>query len=195
MSTTPLSDFNQLLEEWNHGDKTALDKLIPLVYGELRRIAHHYMIREHPGHSLQSSALINEAYIRLAGVKKMHWQNRSHFLAVAARLMRQILVDYARSRHYAKRGGGALRVSLDGVAEVSTETPLEVIAVDHALRELETLDLRKGQIVELRYFGGLNIEETAAALEISPTTVEREWREAKAWLYRALRQEHVIREK
>jgi RNA polymerase sigma factor (TIGR02999 family) len=163
-----------------------LDKLIPLLYGELHRLAHHYMRGERPGHTLQTTALINEAYLRLIDYRKVQWQDRAHFFAAAAQVMRRILVDSARSRHEAKRGGGVQKLSLDEAAAVSQEKSAEVIAVDDALKDLSELDPRKSQIVELRYFGGLNIEETAKVLRISPTTVQREWRSAKAFLHRAV---------
>ena len=185
MSVSSPVKMSQLLVEWGNGDKTALDKLIPLVYGELHRMAHHYMRGERPGHSLQTSAIINEAYMRLVDYRRMRWQNRAHFFAVAAQLMRRILVDHARSRNYAKRGQGACKVSLEE-AEVSQEPATYMIALDDALMNLATMDPRKSQIVELRYFGGLSNEETAEVLGLSPTTVKREWRRAKAWLHKAI---------
>ncbi len=186
MTTPAPEEVSQLLLDWGGGDNAALDKLLPVVYPVLRRLAHHYMRRERAGHTLQTTALVNEAYLRLVDYRKMGWQGRAHFFAVAAQVMRRILVENARSRNYAKRGGGARHVSLDEAAFVSEGRSAEVIAVDDALTELESWDLRKGKIVELRFFGGLNIEETAEVLKISPTTVQREWRSAKAWLYRAL---------
>jgi RNA polymerase sigma factor (TIGR02999 family) len=186
MKMLPPEEVSQLLRNWSAGDRQALDKLIPLVYQELRRLAHHYMRQERVGHTLQTTALINEAYMRLADYKRMRWQTRAHFFAVAAQVIRRILVEHARSRKYAKRGGGAQRVSLEEVAIVSQDRSAEVIAVDEALTELEAWDSRKCKIVELRFFGGLSIEETAEALKISTTTVEREWRSAKAWLYREI---------
>lgn len=187
MPTTSPEGVTQLLQEWSDGDRQALDKLVPVVYQELRRLAHHYMKRERVGHTLQTTAVVNEAYMRLVNYKRMHWKNRVHFFAVAAQVMRRILVEHARSRKYAKRGGGAQRVSLDDVALVSGERSAEVIAVDDALTELEAWDARKCRIVELRFFGGMSIEETAEALNISSTTVEREWRSAKAWLHRTVK--------
>ncbi|MGH9908562.1 MAG: sigma-70 family RNA polymerase sigma factor [Pyrinomonadaceae bacterium] len=186
MSTPPPEEVSQLLMDWRDGDQAALDKLIPVVHRELRRLAHHYMRQERAGHTLQTTALVNEAYMRLVDHKRMRWQNRAHFFAVSAQVMRRILVDHARGRRYAKRGGGARKVPLDEAAFVSEGRSGEVIAVDDALTELESWDPRKGKIVELRFFGGLNIEETAGVLKISPTTVQREWRAAKAWLHRAL---------
>lgn len=179
-------EVTQLLLDWGNGDKAALDKLVPVVYQELRRLAGYYMRRERPGHTLQTSALVNEAYMRLVDYKQMHWQSRAHFFAVAAQAMRRILVEHARKRHFAKRGGGAVQVSLDEAATVSEKQAADLIALDDALTGLEAIDPRKSRIVELRYIGGLNIEETAEVLGISPATVQREWRSAKAWLYRAI---------
>lgn len=176
----------QLLIEWRNGDETALDRLIPLVYAEMRRLARYYMRGERSGHTLQTTALINEAYIRLVDHKGMRWQNRAHFYAVAAQAMRRILVDNARSRNYAKRGGGAQMVELDEAAVVAQELAAEMIALDEALNELAVLDPRQSKTVELRYFGGMSVEETAEALGVSPVTVMRDWRAAKAWLLRSL---------
>jgi RNA polymerase sigma factor (TIGR02999 family) len=184
----------QLLLEWGNGDKAALDKLVPVVYQELRRLARHYMRRERPGHTLQTSALVNEAYMRLVDYKHVRWESRAHFFAVAAQAMRRILVEHARKRHFAKRGGGAIRVSFDEAAMVSEKQAAELIALDDALTSLEAIDPRKSRIVELRYIGGLNIEETAEVLDISPATVQREWRSAKAWLYREIKQAETIDE-
>lgn len=182
MTKPPPEEVSQLLSNWSKGDTDALDKLIPVVYEELRRLAHHYMRHERAGHTLQTTALVNEAYMRLADYKRMRWQSRAHFFAVAAQVMRRILVEHARSRAYLKRGAGAQKVSIDEAAVVSEGRSAEVIAVDDALKELEAWDSRKGRIVELRFFGGLSIDETAEVLKISPTTVQREWRSAKAWL-------------
>ena len=179
-------EVSQLLHDWSNGDQAALAKVMPVVYQELHRMAHHYMRRERAGHTLQTTALVNEAYLRLADYKKMRWQSRAHFFAVAAQVMRRILVEQARSKKVAKRGGGAQQISLDETALVSAGRSAEVIAVDEALTDLESWDPRKGRIVELRFFGGLSIEETAEVLKISPTTVQREWRSAKAWLHRAI---------
>lgn len=181
------SEVTRLLLDWSNGDRAALDELIPLVYDELRRLAHHYMRQEREGHTLQTTALVNEAYVRLIDQNAVHWQDRAHFFAIAAKLMRRILVDYARSRRYAKRGGEARQVSFDESAIVSPVKGAEMVAVDEALTDLGTRDARKSKIVELRFFGGLNIEETAEVMGISPTTVQREWRSAKAWLYQAIR--------
>lgn len=186
MTTPAPEEMSQLLRDWSNGDQSALDKVMPVVYEELRRLAHHYMRRERPGHTLQTTALVNEAYMRLADYKKMRWQSRAHFFAVAAQVMRRILVEQARSKNFAKRGGGAEKISLDETAVISAGRSAEVVAVDEALTELESWDPRKGKIVELRFFGGLSIEETAQVLKVSPTTVQREWRSAKAWLYKAI---------
>ena len=187
-SSSP-EEVTQLLVAWGNGNKAALEKLMPLVYEELRRLAHHYMRREHPGHTLQTTALVNEAYFRLVDQKHVHWHNRAHFFAISAQLMRRILIDHARSHQYAKRGGGAHKVSLDEVALVAQEQAADLVALDEALRSLAAIDERKGRIVELRFFGGLSAEETAEALKISPRTVMREWSMAKAWLYRAMNHE------
>lgn len=159
---------------------------MPVVYRELHRLAHHYMRQERAGHTLQTTAIVNEAYMRLADYKRMRWQNRAHFFAIAAQVMRRILVEYARSRDSAKRGAGTQMISLEEGAIVSEGRSAEVIAVNDALIDLESWDARKGKIVELRFFGGLSIDETAEVMKISPTTVQREWRAAKAWLHRAI---------
>jgi RNA polymerase sigma factor (TIGR02999 family) len=176
----------QLLGDWSRGDTDALERLIPLVEPELHRLAHHYMSRERAGHTLQTTALINEAYLRLVDNSKPTWQNRNHFVAAAAQLMRRIMVDHARERLSLKRGGGAVRVTLDETAWVTDARSEELLALDEALANLAALDSRKSQVVELRYFGGLTAEETAGFLNLSLRTVEREWNMAKAWLYRAL---------
>jgi RNA polymerase sigma factor (TIGR02999 family) len=186
MHIPPPEKVSQLLLDWSKGDKAALDALVPLVHEELHQLAHRYMGGERAGHTLQTTALINEAYLRLTDYRNMRWQNRAHFFAVAAQVMRRILVDYARSRHYAKRGGGAYQVSLDEAIVFSEETSAELIAIEEALNDLAAFDPRKSQIVELRFFGGMNIEETAEVLAISPTTVKREWQRAKAWLHLAI---------
>jgi RNA polymerase sigma factor (TIGR02999 family) len=189
MTTLSTQNVTGLLNEWQRGDTTALDRVTPLIYDELRRIAHRYMQRERTGHTLETTALVNEAYVRLIGQQKIEWQNRAHFFAVTAQVMRHILIDYARRRHYAKRGGEDYRqqVSLDDAALMSVERAAELVALNESLDELAKLDPRKGRVVELRYFGGLSLEETAEALGISLMTVRRDWRAAKAWLYRALR--------
>ena len=187
--TTPSSsqqEVTQLLGDWSGGDAGALDKLIPLVQPELHRLAHHYMSRERAGHTLQTTALLDEAYLRLVDNTKLLWQNRTHFVAATAQLMRRIMVDHARERHSLKRGGGALKVPLDEAALVTETRSEELLALDEALERLAVQDSRKSQIVELRYFGGLTAEETAEFLKVSLRTVEREWNMAKAWLYRAL---------
>jgi len=186
MARPSQNDITGLLLDWGTGDKAALDKLIPLVYKELRRLAHQYMRQERVGNTLQTSALINEAYIRLVDYNRMRWQDRAHFYAVAAQAMRRILVERARRRSRHKRGGGARQVSLDEAADVVADRAAGVIALDQALTDLFAISPRKGQVVELRYFGGLNIDETARVLGISSPTVEREWRAAKAWLYKAV---------
>jgi RNA polymerase sigma factor (TIGR02999 family) len=176
----------QLLEQWSRGDDAALAELIPLVYEELRRRAHHFMEGQRPGHTLQTTALVNEAYLRLADQTKPRWQNRAHFFAVAARAMRQIVVDYARSQRSQKRGGGALKVDLDEAAMVSPAESKEIVDLHEALELLAAVDSRKAQVVELKYFGGLNYDEMAEVLKISPVTVRRDWRFAKVWLYNEL---------
>ena len=177
-------EITQLLINWSQGEKAALDQLVPLVYPELRRLARVYMARENSGHTLQTSALINEAYLRLVNQQDVEWQNRAHFFAVAAQVMRHILVDHARKYRYGKRGGGAEHVPLDEVAVVCDERAVELIELDDALNRLAAIDLRKSQIVELRFFGGLTVEETAEVMKLAPITIMREWRAAKAWLGR-----------
>jgi len=186
MTTNSPHEVTRLLEVWHQGDREALDQLIPLIEGELRRLAHRYMRRQQSGHTLQTTALVNEAYLRLVEQQDRHWQNREHFFAVAAQLMRNIVVDYARRRHAAKRGGQMRAVELDESALVSKERATEVIALDEALRALAEIDPRKSKVVELRYFGGLTFEQAATVLQISTVTARRDWRGAKAWLYRAL---------
>ena len=188
MSTPPPSqqEVTLLLGEWSGGGQDALEKLIPLIQPELHRLAHHYMSRERPGQTLQTTALLNEAYLRLVDNPRRDWQNRTHFVAAASQLMRRIMVDRARERRALKRGGDAMKVSLDEAVIVSEERAEELLALDEALEKLAAQDPRKGQIVELRYFGGLTTEETADFLKISHRTVRREWRMAKVWLYCAL---------
>ena len=178
--------ITQFLLQWGQGNRSALDELIPVVYRELHRLARYYLRRQSPGQTLQTSALINEAYLRLIDHENMPWQNRAHFYGVAAQAMRRILVDYARNRHAAKRGGRAVEVSLDKAAVLASEQAAELIALDDALMDLATISPRKCQIVELRYFGGLSVEETAEVVGISTATVVREWRSAKRLLLRAL---------
>src|ERR1700756_4540502 len=187
--TTPSAaqqEVTQLLANWSDGDEGALDKLIPLVQPELHRLGHYYMSRGRTGHTLQTTALLNEAYLQLVDDSTRNWQNRTHFMAAAAQLMRRIMVDHARERCSLKRGGGAPRVTLDEAALVTETRSEELLALDEALERLAGQDPRKSQIVELRYFGGLTVEETAEFLKLSQRTVEREWNMAKAWLYRAL---------
>jgi RNA polymerase sigma factor (TIGR02999 family) len=179
----------QLLLQWSQGDPAALAELTPLVYDELRRIAHYHLSGQRQGHTLQTTALVNEAYLRLADQTNPRWQNRAHFLAVAARAMRQILVSYARNQQAQKRGGGAHKVDLDEVALVSPEESKQVVDLHEALEQLSALDARKAQIVELKYFGGLNYDEIAEVLKISRITVRRDWEFAKVWLYTELGRE------
>jgi RNA polymerase sigma factor (TIGR02999 family) len=186
MTQPATHEVTQLLIEWSNGDKAALDKLMPLIHEELRRLAHHYMSRERPGHTLQTTALVNEAYVRLVNRKGVRWQNRAHFFAIAAKSMRSILVDHARGLAYAKRGGGATKIALDEGMIVSHERAAEVVALDEALVVLAEMDPKQSRIVELRFFGGLTIEETAEVLDLSPATIKREWTTAKAWLYHEL---------
>ena len=171
---------------WSHGDKAALDQLVPLVYPELRRLARRHMNRENPAHTLQTSALINEAYLKLIDQQSVQWQDRSHFFAVAAQVMRHILIDHARKHGYEKRGAGAPHVPLDEAAIVQTERAAQLVALDEALTALAVLDPRKSQIIELRFFAGLSGEETAEVMKISPSTAQREWRAAKAWLHHTM---------
>jgi RNA polymerase sigma-70 factor (ECF subfamily) len=178
----------QLLQQWSHGDDAALEKLTPLVYEELRRLAHHYMEGERPNHTLQTTALVNEAYLRLADQTSPNWQSRAHFFAVAARGMRRILVNYARSNRAQKRGGGAARIELDEAVILSPEQSIEIVDLHEALERLGTLDSRKAQVVELKYFGGLNHDEIAEVMKISAVTVRRDWVFAKAWLHKELHQ-------
>jgi RNA polymerase sigma factor (TIGR02999 family) len=189
MTTDRPHEVSQLLIAWSNGDQAALDRLMPLVDRELHRLAHHYMRRENAGHTLQTSALVNEAYLKLVDQKRVHWKNRAHFFALSAQLMRRILVDHARGRKYAKRGGDAQRVSFDEALAVSSARGADLVALDEALNKLAVIDPRKGKVVELRFFGGLTIEETAEALTISDVTVMREWSMAKAWLYNSLNKE------
>ena len=186
MTSTSRDEITLLLHEWGNGNRAALDKLFPVVYRELRRLARHYMNNERPDHTLQTTALVSEAYLRLVHYQKMQWQNRAHFMAVAAQAMRRILVDHARAHQYAKRGGGAQTLSLEDAPILGPEPAPDVLALDEALLELESMDPRKCRIVEFKFFGGLSTEETAAVLAISTATVEREWRAAKAWLYQAM---------
>jgi RNA polymerase sigma-70 factor, ECF subfamily len=179
-------EITQLLAEWREGNQAALDELYPLVYDELHRLARRYMSRERKGHTLQTTALINEAYVRLVDQRSVHWANRSHFFAISAQIMRRILIDHARRHAYAKRGGGAQQVSLDETATVALGDLSEFLRLDEALKSLAELDPRRSQVVELKYFGGLNNDEIAGVLKISKNTVIRDWNMARAWLYRQL---------
>jgi RNA polymerase sigma factor (TIGR02999 family) len=183
---TQTHELTQLLVDWSNGDRAALDKLMPLIDAELRRLAHRYMTRERAGHTLQTTALVNEAFLRLVNRKNLQWQNRAHFFGIAAQLMRTILVDHARSHASAKRGGGARKLELDEAMVVSQQKASEVIALDDALNQLALLDPQQSRIVELRFFGGLTVEEAAEVLQVSPATIKREWSTAKAWLYHEL---------
>jgi RNA polymerase sigma factor (TIGR02999 family) len=178
-------DISTLLRAWSDGDQSALERLTPVVYGELHRLARRYMKGERSGHSLQTTALVNEAYMRLVDYERMQWQNRAHFFAVSAKLMRRILVEHAR-RHNLKRGGGVQHVSLDHAALVDSDQDADLVALDDAMNGLARIDPRKVQVVEMRFFGGLSVEETAEVLKVSPVTVKRDWRAARAWLYREL---------
>ena len=186
MTRPPQHEITQLLAEWRDGNQSALDELYPLVYNELHRLARHYMSRERIGHTLQTTALINEAYVRLVDQKNVQWANRSHFFAISAQIMRRILIDHARRHAYAKRGGGAQQVSLEEAATVTPDLGRELIQLDEALKSLAEMDPRRSQVVELRYFGGLNNEEIAGVLHISENTVTRDWNMARAWLYQHL---------
>jgi RNA polymerase sigma factor (TIGR02999 family) len=188
MTTLSPKEITQLLRAWSNGDSSALEQLTPLVHAELHQLARRYLSKESPGHTLQATALVNEAYMRLIDWQNVEWQNRAHFFGVSAQLMRHILVDYARSRRSHKRGGGAVEVSLDQAAIISSERAADFVALDDALTSLAAFDERKSHIIELRFFGGLSIEETAEVLKISPATVKREWSLAQAWLYRELKQ-------
>jgi len=186
---SPSEEITQLLKGWSDGDEQALEKLTPLLYNELHRMAHRYMRQERPGHTLQTTALINEAYLRLIGWKNVRWQNRAKFFGVSAQLMRKILIDFARSRNYAKRGGGARVISLRDEVDVAQGQAHDILALDDALQRLASVDLRKSQIVELRFFGGLSLEETADILKLSSRTIRREWELAKVWLAREMNAE------
>ena len=186
MSPNSDSGPTELLRAWSQGDGSALDRLVPLVYEELHRVARRYMRQERPDHTLQATSLVNEAYLRLIDVNRLEWRDRAHFLAVAAQMMRRILVEFARNRQRQKRGGGAVHVSCDDVQELP-DSKRDLVALSDALSGLATFDARMSQVVELRFFGGLNVEETADVLNVSPETVMRDWKTAKAWLIRELR--------
>ena len=184
--TPPQHEITQLLAKWREGNQSALDELYPLLYDEMHRLARRYMSRERKGHTLQTTALINEAYVRLVDQKNVPWANRSHFFAISAQIMRRILIDHARRHQYAKRGGGARQVSLEEAATVVPDQSEELLRLDEALKSLAEMDPRRSQVVELRYFGGLNNEEIAGVLHISENTVTRDWNMARAWLYQQL---------
>jgi len=189
LSLASSTQINRLLAEWGHGDQDARDALIPLIYNELRRIARRHLWRERPDHTLQSAALVNEAYLRLIRQEPPEWQNRAHFFGVAAQLMRHILVDHARNRLAAKRGAGAPRLSLNPEIALPQKPEVDLVALDSALNKLAGLDPQQSRLIELRFFGGLSIEETATVLGISPATVKREWATARAWLQRELKKD------
>ena len=186
MTEAQSHQVTELLIDWSNGDQSAFDKLMPLIDEELRRLAHRYMSRERAGHTLQTTALVNEAFLRLVNRKNLRWQNRAHFFGLAAQVMRTILVDHARSHASAKRGGGTRNLELDEALVVSQQKASEVIALDEALKQLALIDPRQSRIVELRFFGGLTVEEAAEVLHVSPVTIKREWSTAKAWLYHEL---------
>lgn len=186
MATRSPKEISQLLLAWSDGDQSALEQLAPLVHEELRRLAHHYMRGERRDHTLQTTALVNEAYIRLIDWKNARWQNRAHFFAVSAQLMRRILVDFARDKQYLKRGGGALRVSLGEAVDFADCRSADLVSLDEALSALAEVDRRKSQVVEMRFFGGLSVKEVAEVLKVSEETVMRDWRLAKVWLLREL---------
>ncbi len=189
METGSSTRISRLLADWSQGNEQAREALIPVVYDELRRIARRHLFRERPDHTLQSAALVNEAYLRLVRQDAPQWQDRAHFLAVAAQLMRHILVDHARARLTGKRGGGAPRLSLDAELIPAQKQEIDLVALDDALAKLATLDAQQSRLIELRFFGGLSIEETAVVLGVSPATVKREWATARAWLQREMKKE------
>ena len=186
MATAPPPGVTALLRAWSDGDETALEQLLPLVEAELRRLARGYMARERQGHTLQPTALLNEAFLRLTDARQVQWQDRAQFLGISARLMRRVLVDHARSRGYQKRGGDAQRVTLTDTLVVSAEPPVDLIALDRALERLAVVDARKAKVIDMRFFGGLSVEETADALHVSADTIKRDWRLTKLWLLREL---------
>jgi RNA polymerase sigma factor (TIGR02999 family) len=189
MKTPPPNEITERLIAWGAGDRAALDQLIPVVYQELRRMAGNYLRQENPGHTLQPTALVHEAWLRLIDQARVNWRNRAQFFGVAAQMMRRILVDHAKAKHREKRGGEAVKLSLDEAINLSQERAADLLALDDALYELTRVDKRKGRVVELRYFGGFSVEETAQILGVSPETVMRDWKMAKAWLYQQIRRE------
>jgi len=191
MTQPSTQEITHLLLAWREGDEAALEQLMPLVYDELRRLAKRYMGRQRPGHTLQATALVNEAYLRLIDSNRVRWQNRAHFFAVSAQLMRRILVDFARARNNLKRGGGVQHITLDNNLDIAPGRDLDLMALDDALKTLAELNKRQSQVVELRYFGGLSEEEAAEVLNISTRTVRRDWSLARAWLYRELSRREV----
>jgi RNA polymerase sigma factor (TIGR02999 family) len=191
MALPSAHEVTDLLRAWSDGDHTALEKLMPLVYDELHRLAHHYMSGENPGHLLQTTALVNEAYLRLIDASQVSWQNRAHFFAISARLMRRILVEFARSRQRQKRGAGIATMSLDEGLMVSAESGVDLVSLDDALKALAAINPRQSEVVELRFFGGLSVEQTAEALKVSPETVTRDWKLTKTWLLRAMDREKL----
>ena len=182
MTRSSPQEVSHLLQAWRGGDQTALEKLVPLVYGELHRLAHIYMTRERADHTLQTTALVHEAYVRLTGAAQIDWQDRAHFYAISANVMRRILVDWARSRGYQKRGGEARRLPLNEALLVAPESPIDLVGLNRALEDLEKFDARKAKVIELRFFGGLNLDETAEVLQVSRDTVKRDWKLARNWL-------------
>jgi RNA polymerase sigma-70 factor, ECF subfamily len=187
-------EITRLLQKWSDGDRAALDQLMPIVYDELRTQAARYLRRERPDHTLQTTALVHEAYLRLVGQNEVHWNNRAHFFGIAATLMRRILVDHARAQQAARRGGSAIKLTLDAALDVPTDEPVaDLLEIDKVLTKLETLDERQSRIVELRFFAGMSIEDTASVLRVAPATVKRDWQVAKAWIRRELHAEDTSR--
>jgi len=192
LALEPSSEFTQLLQAWQGGDRSALDALLPLVYKELRRLAHFQLQKERPGHTLQSAAVVNEAYLRLAGLNPPHWESRTHFFAIAAQLMRQILVDYARRHRAAKRAGSVCKLSLNDVKIVPKSNDVDVVALDDALKALAKIDPRQSRVVELRFFAGMSLAQISEAMEIAPATVQRDWTAARAWLHREISRDYQL---
>jgi RNA polymerase sigma factor (TIGR02999 family) len=186
MSPEPQADVTQLLVSWSMGNQAALEALMPLVYGELRRLASAYLRRERPDHTLQSTALVHEAFLKLVNQREVEWRNRAHFYGIAAQMIRRILVDYARSHHAGKRGAGAVKLALDEALAVPEKKDLDLLGLNDVLEQLAQMDPRQNRIVELRFFAGLSIEETAEVMQLSPATIKREWNSARAWLFREL---------